>query len=71
GIFTRVPKNSRSYTGHEPITLGGDNRIIHMNGRIYDSETGRFMQADPVVQAPSNLQNYNAYSYVLNNPLSY
>ncbi|TMP27168.1 hypothetical protein, partial [Pseudoalteromonas rubra] len=36
GIFTRVPKNSRSYTGHEPITLGGDNRIIHMNGRIYD-----------------------------------
>ncbi|MCG7537901.1 type IV secretion protein Rhs, partial [Pseudoalteromonas sp. OOF1S-7] len=28
------------------------------------------MQADPVVQAPSNLQNYNAYSYVLNNPLS-
>ncbi|WP_240479490.1 hypothetical protein [Pseudoalteromonas rubra] len=29
------------------------------------------MQADPFVQAPSNLQNYNAYSYVLNNPLSY
>ncbi|WP_342626735.1 RHS repeat-associated core domain-containing protein, partial [Pseudoalteromonas rubra] len=42
-----------------------------MNGRIYDADTGRFMQADPVVQAPSNLQNYNAYSYVLNNPLSY
>uniref|UniRef100_UPI0023E816EE RHS repeat-associated core domain-containing protein n=1 Tax=Pseudoalteromonas rubra TaxID=43658 RepID=UPI0023E816EE len=63
--------NNRSYTGHEPITLGGDNRIIHMNGRIYDADTGRFMQADPVVQAPSNLQNYNAYSYVLNNPLSY
>ncbi|KZN55259.1 hypothetical protein N482_24305 [Pseudoalteromonas luteoviolacea NCIMB 1942] len=29
------------------------------------------MQADPFVQAPMNLQNYNAYSYVLNNPLSY
>ncbi|WP_249332093.1 M35 family metallo-endopeptidase, partial [Pseudoalteromonas rubra] len=71
GIFTRVPKNSRSYTGHEPITLGGDNRIIHMNGRIYDADTGRFMQADPVVQAPANLQNYNRYSYVLNNPMSY
>ncbi|MBE0388795.1 hypothetical protein PLUTE_a3507 [Pseudoalteromonas luteoviolacea DSM 6061] len=66
-----MPNNSRSYTGHEPITLGGDNRIIHMNGRIYDADTGRFMQADPFVQAPSNLQNYNAYSYVLNNPLSY
>nr|WP_290444442.1 RHS repeat-associated core domain-containing protein [Pseudoalteromonas sp. XMcav2-N] len=71
GIFTRVPNNSRSYTGHEPITLGGDNRIIHMNGRIYDADTGRFMQADPFVQAPNNLQNYNAYTYVLNNPLSY
>ncbi|QTL36563.1 RHS repeat-associated core domain-containing protein [Pseudoalteromonas viridis] len=71
GIFTRVPANNRSYTGHEPITLGGDNRIIHMNGRVYDADTGRFMQADPFVQAPNNLQNYNAYSYVLNNPLSY
>ncbi|MBQ4880622.1 hypothetical protein J8M21_25825 [Pseudoalteromonas luteoviolacea] len=29
------------------------------------------MQADPFVQAPSNLQNYNRYSYVLNNPMSY
>ncbi|MBE0388785.1 hypothetical protein PLUTE_a5306 [Pseudoalteromonas luteoviolacea DSM 6061] len=42
-----------------------------MNGRIFDADTGRFMQADPFVQAPTNLQNYNAYSYVLNNPLSY
>ncbi|ALU44081.1 SpvB/TcaC N-terminal domain-containing protein [Pseudoalteromonas rubra] len=70
-VFNSVPPNLRGYTGHEPVSLGGDNRIIHMNGRIYDAETGRFMQADPVVQAPSNLQNYNAYSYVLNNPLSY
>ncbi|RZM71093.1 type IV secretion protein Rhs, partial [Pseudoalteromonas rubra] len=43
---------------------------IHMNGRVYDADTGRFMQADPFVQAPSNIQSYNAYSYVLNNPLS-
>ncbi|TQF71264.1 RHS repeat-associated core domain-containing protein [Pseudoalteromonas luteoviolacea] len=46
-------------------------RLVHMNGRIFDADTGRFMQADPFVQAPTNLQNYNAYSYVLNNPLSY
>ncbi|WP_241566280.1 RHS repeat-associated core domain-containing protein [Pseudoalteromonas sp. R3] len=70
-VFSNINDNLRAYTGHEPVSLGGDKRIIHMNGRIYDSETGRFMQADPVVQAPSNLQNYNAYSYVLNNPLSY
>ncbi|KNC69088.1 SpvB/TcaC N-terminal domain-containing protein [Pseudoalteromonas ardens] len=70
-VFNHINDNLRAYTGHEPVSLGGDKRIIHMNGRIYDSETGRFMQADPFVQAPTNLQNYNAYSYVLNNPLSY
>lgn len=41
-----------------------------MNGRIYDPTLGRFLQADPHVQAPSNSQNYNRYSYVLNNPMS-
>jgi hypothetical protein len=42
-----------------------------MNGRIYDPKLGRFLQADPVVQAPKNSQSLNRYSYVLNNPLSY
>jgi hypothetical protein len=42
-----------------------------MNGRIYDPKLGRFLQADPFVQAPENAQNLNRYSYVLNNPLSY
>ncbi len=45
--------------------------IIYMNGRIYDSQLGRFLQADPFIQAPKNSQSYNRYSYVLNNPLSY
>jgi len=44
---------------------------VHMNGRIYDARLGRFLQADPIVQAPKNSQNLNRYSYVLNNPLSY
>ncbi|WP_083698047.1 RHS repeat-associated core domain-containing protein [Shewanella sp. UCD-KL21] len=42
-----------------------------MNGRIYDPTLGRFLQADPHIQTPTNSQNYNRYSYVLNNPLSY
>jgi len=29
------------------------------------------LQADPYIQAPKNSQNYDRYSYVLNNPLSY
>ena len=44
--------------------------VIHMNGRIYDPLIGRFMSADPIIQAPGNLQNYNRYSYVMNNPLN-
>lgn len=44
---------------------------VHMNGRIYDPLLGRFLSADIVVQAPGNLQSYNRYSYVFNNPLSH
>ena len=44
--------------------------IIHMNGRIYDAKLGRFLQADPIIQAPYNTQSLNRYSYTLNNPLN-
>jgi RHS repeat-associated protein len=33
-----------------------------MNGRIYDPKLGRFLQADPVIQAPKDGQNLNRYS---------
>ena len=42
-----------------------------MNGRVYDPQLGRFLSSDPIIQAPTNLQSYNRYSYVLNNPMSY
>lgn len=42
-----------------------------MGGRVYDPTLARFLSTDPVVQQPHNLQNYNRYSYVLNNPVSY
>lgn len=41
-----------------------------MNGRIYDPQIGRFLSADRFIQYPGNLQSYNRYSYVMNNPLS-
>lgn len=56
------------FTGHEHLK---DADIIHMNGRIYDSHLGRFLNADPYIQAPFNSQSFNRYSYVVNNPLSY
>lgn len=59
---------SRGFTGHEPLDRTG---VIHMNGRIYDPMVGRFLNADPIVQAPGLSQSHNRYSYVFNNPLSY
>ena len=44
---------------------------VHMNGRVYDPDLGRFISADPYVQYPMISQNYNRYTYVDNNPLSY
>jgi hypothetical protein len=42
-----------------------------MNARLYDPALGRFLSPDPYIQDPTNTQNYNRYSYVLNNPLRY
>jgi RHS repeat-associated protein len=58
----------RGYTGHEMLD---DLGLVHMNGRIYDPLLGRMLSADIVVQAPGNLQAYNRYSYVMNNPATY
>lgn len=56
------------YTGQEHLDAVG---LIHMNGRVYDPLLARFMSADPTVPDPTNGQNLNRFSYVLNNPLSY
>jgi len=58
----------RGYTDHEHLD---GVRLIHMNGRVYDPELGRFMSADPLIQAPDNTQSFNRYSYVFNNPMSF
>src|SRR5690554_2577732 len=42
-----------------------------LRANLVPPHIGRFLQADPFVQSPSNSQNLNRYSYVLNNPLSY
>ena len=42
-----------------------------MNGRLYDPLLGRFLSPDNNVQLPDFSQNFNRYSYALNNPLMY
>ena len=61
-------QSPRGFTDHEMLNRTG---FIHMNGRVYDPRIGRFVSADPIVQAPTFSQSYNRYAYVMNNPLAY
>jgi RHS repeat-associated protein len=57
--------DNKGFTHHEMLDQLD---LVHMNGRVYDPFTGRFLSGDPLIQDPVNGQNYNRYSYVLNNP---
>ncbi|MCV2884641.1 DUF4329 domain-containing protein [Aestuariibacter sp. AA17] len=59
------PDVRRGFTDHEHLD---EAELIHMNGRVYDYNVGRFMSVDPLVHGGS--QGINPYSYMLNNPLS-
>lgn len=58
-------KDNKGFTGHEMLDKLD---LVHMNGRIYDPFTARFMSADPIIQDPLHSQSYNRYTYVWNNP---
>jgi len=56
------------FTGHEEVEPF---KLVHMDGRLYDPVLGRFLSADPTVQAPNDPQDLNRYSYCVNNPLRF
>lgn len=58
----------RGYTDHLGLE---ESSLIHMRGRVMDAKIGRFLSPDPYVTDPGNPQNFNRYSYVLNNPLRF
>ena len=58
---------NRGFTDHEHLD---ESQLIHMNGRVYDYNLGRFLSVDPFIQAPGNSQSMNPYSYIMNNPLA-
>jgi len=62
------PMLDRGWTGHEYFA---DVHLVHMNGRMYDTDLRRFLSPDNYVQDPTNTQNYNRYQYGYNNPLKY
>gem|GEM_PF-4020657 len=60
--------DNRGFTGHEMLDQLD---LVHMNGRVYDPLVARFVSGDPLIQDPVDGQNYNRYSYVLNNPTNH
>jgi RHS repeat-associated protein len=64
GTTTNTP---HGFTGHEHLN---QLELIHMHGRVYDYNLGRFTGVDPVIQLPLNSQSLNPYSYIMNNPLA-
>jgi len=64
----RFLPGAHGYTGHEHLPGFG---LINCNARLYDPALGRFLMPDPMVQDPASTQNFNRYSYCLNNPLKY
>jgi len=59
--------DTRGFTDHEHLD---NTRLIHMNGRAYDYNLGRFLSVDPIIQFPQNSQSLNPYSYLMNNPMA-
>lgn len=57
----------QGFTAHEHLD---NHRLIHMGGRAYDPNLGRFLSVDPIIQNLSDSQAINPYSYIMNNPLS-
>lgn len=58
----------RGFTGHEQLD---ELQLIHMNGRVFDIATARFLSPDPFIPSATATQSYNRYAYVHNNPLKY
>jgi len=57
--------------GYTWQTALGAMGLNDMNGRIQDAVTGRFLSADPTAPEVGISQDFNRYSYVRNNPLTY
>ncbi|MGH8413183.1 MAG: RHS repeat domain-containing protein [Gammaproteobacteria bacterium] len=69
--YSSVPNltdiTDKGYTGQQQMDAVG---LIHMNGRVYDPQIGRFISADPTIPDPFDSQSFNRYAYVENNPLT-
>jgi RHS repeat-associated protein len=65
--LSSISNTPRGFTQHEHLNSV---ELIHMNGRAFDYNLGRFLSVDPIIQFPTNSQSLNPYSYIMNNPLA-
>jgi len=61
---------------HNPLRYRGyvfdaETGLYYLQSRYYDSEMGRFINADSIVSTGQGLLGNNMFAYCLNNPLSY
>jgi RHS repeat-associated protein len=59
--------STRGFTGQEEMP---GVCLVNYNARLYDPQIGRFLGADPTVEAVYYSQDLDRYTYVGNNPLS-
>jgi RHS repeat-associated protein len=63
--------NGITREGYTFQTVLGSMGLNHMNGRVQDAVTGRFLSPDPSPAGRGNTQSWNRYSYANNNPISF
>ena len=63
---------TKRFTGqYHEAGLAGMEGLSYYNARWYDPQVGRFASADTIVPRPGEPQDFNRYSYALNNPLKH
>ncbi|MFD3556710.1 ricin-type beta-trefoil lectin domain protein [Streptomyces goshikiensis] len=70
--FGTERSSSAAFRSHRGYVGGGDDNstgLTHLGARLYDSTTGRFVSADPVIDLGDPLQ-MNGYAYAANNPVT-
>ena len=68
GLAGKTMLFDKGFTGHECLSDFG---LVNMNGRFYDPMMSMMLSPDNNIQMPQLSQNFNRYSYCLNNPLKY
>jgi len=68
-VRTQAGTTSTSYAYTGQYSNTADFGLMFYNARWYDSQLGRFAQADSIV--PGGVQGYDRYAYVNNNPIKY